>query len=99
MSTRGGVALWVPGDWNALFGLGTNVLVNLLVLTGLLKFVVQMPDEIVFGRILPAVGLMLFLGNLYYAFMAWRLAKKTGRTDVCAFPPARRCRTCSSSCW
>jgi AGZA family xanthine/uracil permease-like MFS transporter len=86
MTTRGGVALWVPGDWNALFGLGTNVLVNLLVLTGLLKVVVQMPDEIIFGRILPAVGLMLFLGNLYYAFMAWRLAKKTGRDDVCALP-------------
>ena len=86
MTTRGGVALWVPGDWNALFGLGTNVLVNLLVLTGLLKFVVQMPDEIIFGRILPAVGLMLFLGNMYYAFMAWRLAKRTGRTDVCALP-------------
>jgi len=80
------VPLWVPGDWNALFGLGTNVLVNLLVLTGLLKFVVGMPDEITFGRILPAVGLMLFLGNIYYAYMAWKLAHKTGRTDVCALP-------------
>ena len=26
--------LWTPGDWNALFGFGTNILVNLLVLTG-----------------------------------------------------------------
>ena len=24
---------WVPGDWNAFFGFGTNVLVNVLVLT------------------------------------------------------------------
>ncbi len=79
-------ALWTPGDWNALFGLGTNVLVNLLVMTGLLKFVLQMPDEITFGRILPAVGLMLLLGNLYYGYMAYRLAKKTGREDVCALP-------------
>ena len=79
-------ALWTPGDWNALFGLGTNVLVNLLVLTGLLKFVVGMPDEITFGRILPAVGLMLFLGNMYYAWMGWKLARKTGRDDVCALP-------------
>lgn len=78
--------LWTPGDWNALFGLGTNVLVNLLVMTGLLKYVVGMPDEITFGRILPAVGLMLFLGNVYYAFMAWKLACKTGRDDVCALP-------------
>jgi len=79
-------ALWTPGDWNALFGLGTNVLVNLLVMTGLLKFVLQMPDAITFGRIIPAVGLMLFLGNVYYAYMAWKLARKTGRSDVCALP-------------
>jgi AGZA family xanthine/uracil permease-like MFS transporter len=80
------VKLWTPGDWNALFGLGTNVLVNLLVMTGLLKFVVGMPDEITFGRILPAVGLMLFLGNIYYAWMGWKLAKREGRADVCALP-------------
>jgi adenine/guanine/hypoxanthine permease len=78
--------LWMPGDWNALFGLGTNVLVNLLVMTGLLKFVVGLPDELTLGRILPAVGLMLFLGNLYYAWMAWKLARKEGRANVCALP-------------
>ncbi len=78
--------LWVPGDWNAFFGFGTNILVNVLTLTGLLRFVLKMPDDVVFGRILPATGLMLFLSTVYYAFLAWRLAKKTGRTDVCALP-------------
>src|ERR1700759_2317554 len=77
---------WVPGDWNALFGFGTNILVNVLVLTGLLRFVLQMPDALVFGRILPALGLMLFLSTGYYAFLSWNLARKTGRTDVCALP-------------
>src|ERR1700761_4839908 len=77
---------WVPGDWNALFGFGTNILVNVLVLTGLLRFVIKMPDDMVFGRILPALGLMLFLSTGYSAFLAWRLAKRTGRTDVCALP-------------
>jgi adenine/guanine/hypoxanthine permease len=77
---------WVPGDWNALFGFGTNILVNVLVLTGLLRFVLQMPDALVFGRILPALGLMLCLSTCYYAFLAWNLARKTGRTDVCALP-------------
>jgi AGZA family xanthine/uracil permease-like MFS transporter len=77
---------WVSGDWNALFGFGTNILVNVLVLTGLLRFVLKMPDALVFGRILPALGLMLFLSTGYYAFLAWNLAKKTGRTDVCALP-------------
>ncbi|PZQ84592.1 MAG: regulator [Ancylobacter novellus] len=78
--------LWTRGDWNALFGFGTNILVNMLVLTGLLQFVLKMPPEIVFGRILPAVGLMMFLSTAYYAFLGYQLAKKTGRDDVCALP-------------
>ena len=78
--------LWTPGDWNAFFGFGTNILVNLLTLTALLRFVLKMPDALVFGRILPASGMMLFLSTLYYAWLAYNLAKKTGRTDVCALP-------------
>src|SRR5690348_647019 len=85
-TAAGGPVLWASGDWNAFFGFGTNILVNLLVLTGLLRFVLKMPDAIVFGRILPAAGLMLFLSTVYYAYLAWSLAKKTGRNDVCALP-------------
>src|SRR6201985_593669 len=78
--------LWSPGDWNAFFGFGTNILVNMLTLTALLRFVLKMPDSLVFGRILPALGLMMFLSTMYYAFLAWRLSQKTGRNDVCALP-------------
>ncbi len=78
--------IWVPGDWNAFFGFGTNILVNLLTLTALLRFVLKMPNELVFGKILPATGLMLCLSTMYYAWLAYRLAQKTGRTDVCALP-------------
>jgi AGZA family xanthine/uracil permease-like MFS transporter len=78
--------LWSPGDWNALFGFGTNILVNMLTLTILLRFVLKMPDAIVFGRILPAMGLMMCLSTFYYAWLAYRLAKRTGRNDVCALP-------------
>jgi AGZA family xanthine/uracil permease-like MFS transporter len=78
--------LWTPGDWNAFFGFGTNILVNMLVLTGLLRFVLKMPDNIVFGRILPALGLMMCLSTFYYAYLAYKLAQKTGRSDVCALP-------------
>lgn len=80
------VSWWEPGDWNGFCGLGTNVLVNLLVLTGLLKFVIQIPDAVLFGKILPAIGLMLFLGNVYYAWMARRLGAREGRNDVTALP-------------
>jgi len=79
-------ALWTSGDWNAFFGFGTNILVNMLVLTGLLRFVLKMPDSLVFGRILPALGLMMCLSTFYYAYLAYRLAQKTGRSDVCALP-------------
>jgi AGZA family xanthine/uracil permease-like MFS transporter len=79
-------ALWTPGDWNAFFGFGTNILVNLLVLTGLLRFVLNMPNELVFGRIIPATGLMLCLSTFYYARLAYQLAQQTGRKDVCALP-------------
>src|SRR2546429_6020610 len=81
-------ALWTVGDWNAFFGFGTNILVNMLVLTGLLRFVLKMPDSLVFGRILPALGLMMCLSTMYYAFLAYRLALKSGRSDVCAVPSA-----------
>jgi len=77
---------WVAGDWNAFFGLGINSLTNLLVLSGLLLGVVQVPANVVFGRIVPAVGLMLVISNVYYFFMARRLAIKTGRTAVTAMP-------------
>ena len=86
MITAAKPKLWVPGDWNAFFGFGTNILVNVLTLTGLLRFVLGFPDELVFGRILPAVGLMLCLSSCYYAWLAYDLAQKTGRTDVCALP-------------
>src|SRR5207249_768698 len=78
--------LWVPGDWNAFFGLGTNVLLNVLVLSGLALFVIKLPNDIVYGRILPALGIALPIGNLYYAYLAYRLARKEGRDDVAAMP-------------
>src|SRR5207249_12029617 len=78
--------LWVLGDLNGFFGLFTNVVLNVIVLTGLCLGVVQLPADTVFGRILPALGIALPLGNLYYAYLVYKLAKKEGRTDVAAMP-------------
>ncbi len=77
---------WVPGDWNGFFGLFTNVVLNVIVLTGLCLHVVNLPADIVYGRILPALGIALPLGNLYYAWLAWNLAKSEGRDNVTAMP-------------
>jgi adenine/guanine/hypoxanthine permease len=80
------VKWWVPGDWNGFFGLFTNVLLNVIVLTTLCLFVVQLPADTVFGRVLPAMGIALPLGNIFYAYLAWQLAKQEGRSDVTAMP-------------
>ncbi|MBV8889610.1 MAG: regulator [Alphaproteobacteria bacterium] len=77
---------WVPGDWNGFFGLFTNVALNVIVLTGLCLGVVKLPEGIVFGRVLPALGIALPIGNLFYAWLAWRLAQRQGRDDVTALP-------------
>lgn len=79
-------AWWVPGDWNGFFGLFTNVVLNVIVLTGLCLGVVKLPDDIVFGRILPALGIALPIGNLFYGWLAWKLAQRSGRDDVTALP-------------
>ena len=80
------VRWWVPGDWNGFFGLFTNVVLNVIVLTGLCLGVVNLPEDVVFGRILPALGIALPIGNLYYAHLARQLAQREGRTDVTAMP-------------
>jgi len=85
-AAAGPVRWWVAGDWNGFFGLFTNVVLNVIVLTGLCLGVVNLPADTVFGRILPALGIALPIGNLYYAYLAYKLAQREGRSDVTAMP-------------
>jgi AGZA family xanthine/uracil permease-like MFS transporter len=78
--------LWTRGDLNAFFGLGINMLVNVLVLAGLSAGVVQIPADDVFHTILPALGIELLVGNCFYFYLARKLAEKEGRSDVTAMP-------------
>src|SRR5260370_21319579 len=80
--------LWVSGDTNAFFGLGFNVMVNVLVLTGLCLGVVHIPGSDVFGVILPAMGIQLLIGNGYYTYLPRRLARRQRRDTVTAMPSA-----------
>ncbi len=77
---------FVRGDVDGFFGLALDNLVQLLLIDVLCRFVVGLPGEIVYGRILPGVAVSILVGNLYYAWAAKRLADATGRTDVCALP-------------
>jgi len=80
------IPLWTRGDLNAFFGFGINMLVNVLVLAGLAAGVVQIDSGDVFQTILPALGIELLIGNVFYFYLALRMAKKEGRTDVTAMP-------------
>ncbi|NMN97647.1 regulator [Antrihabitans stalactiti] len=80
------IAWWTRGDTNAFFGLGFNILVNVLTLTALMIGVVNVGSGDVLGTVLPALGVALILGNLYYTMLARRLARRENRTDVTALP-------------
>jgi adenine/guanine/hypoxanthine permease len=80
------IPLWAPGDLNAFFGLGINLLVNVLVLSSLAAGVVHISRHDVNGVILPALGVELLLGNLFYFALAKRLAMRERRSDVTAMP-------------
>jgi AGZA family xanthine/uracil permease-like MFS transporter len=86
MSTTTGVPIWTRGDLNAFFGLFINMLVNVLVIAGLMTGVVKLSSDDAFGVILPALGIELLVGNLFYFWLARRLAMKEGRSDVTAMP-------------
>src|SRR3978361_964689 len=85
-STKLKLAWWTAGDTNAFFGLGFNVLVNVLVLSSLCIGVINISSKHVYGTILPALGIELLIGNVYYSYLARRLARRENRSDVTAMP-------------
>ena len=80
------VKFWVKSDLNGFFGLFTNNLTNIISMASLLIFVVGFPTEVVYRQIIPATGISIFVASAYYTYMAYKLAKKTGRDDVTALP-------------
>jgi AGZA family xanthine/uracil permease-like MFS transporter len=78
---------FVRGDVDGFFGLALDNLVQLLLIDGLCRStVLGFSNELIYGRILPGAAVSLVVGNLYYARQAITLARRTGRTDVCALP-------------
>ena len=76
----------VRGDIDGFFGLALDNLVQLLLINTLCKYVLELPDALLYGRILPGAAVSLLLGNIFYSRQALKLAKETGRDDVCALP-------------
>ncbi len=74
------------GDVNAYFGLLLDNLAGLLLTVGLLVGGFGMPADFVVGSMVPGTAIGVLVGDLLYTLLAFRLAKKTGRSDVTAMP-------------
>jgi adenine/guanine/hypoxanthine permease len=77
---------FVRGDIDGFFGLALDNLIQLLLISSLWTHVLGFSPARLYGRVLPGIAISLVSGNLFYAWQAYQLAKRSGRTDVCALP-------------
>ena len=75
-----------PGDLNAFFGLSIDNLAVLVLTVSLLSAVFGYPAEFALSHLVPGTAVGVVLGDLMFTAMAFRLARRTGRTDVTAMP-------------
>jgi AGZA family xanthine/uracil permease-like MFS transporter len=85
-ATRGSLRLFSKDDLSAFWALFADNLANLILIMGVCTFVFKMPAEVVFGHILPGLGVALLVGLSAYAYLARRLARSQNRSDVTALP-------------
>lgn len=78
--------LFVRRDLDGFFGLFVDNLVQILVITGFSSALAGLSPAFIFSRVLPAVALSVLVGNFFYSWQAWRLAKRENRADVTALP-------------
>src|SRR5262245_40997786 len=87
MTQQSGRYRWFSvGDMNGFFGLMFDNMTVLSFLAGILVFAFGFPADIVYGRMFPGTALGVLFGDLIYTWMAFRLARRTGRDDVTAMP-------------
>jgi len=78
--------LLVAGDIDGFFGLFIDNLLQLMLIAVLCQSVAGLPTDFTTHTILPGAAISIFLGNLFYSWQAYQLAKKTGRNDITALP-------------
>lgn len=86
MRTAPAVRWWAPGDWNAFFGLALDNLSLFVILSGLLIGVFGFPSDLVLRVMIPGTAVGVLVGDLVYTWLAVRLMRRTGRSDVTAMP-------------
>jgi AGZA family xanthine/uracil permease-like MFS transporter len=75
-----------PGDVNAFFGLVIDNLAVLVLTVSLLATVFDFPAQFALAHLVPGTAVGVLVGDLIFTWMAFRLARRTGRTDVTAMP-------------
>ncbi len=74
------------GDINAFSGLMLDNIGGMILMASLLVLGFGLPRQFVLTRMIPGTGVGVLVGDLIYTVMAFRLARRTGRTDVTAMP-------------
>lgn len=74
------------GDANAFFGLTLDNVAGLILVVSLLSSTFGFPEEIALAYMIPGTALGVLFGDLAFTWMACRLARRTGRSDVTAMP-------------
>lgn len=77
---------FVRADIDGFFGLALDNLVQLLVIVGLCRHVLDFSENLIYQHILPGAAVSIVVGNVYYAYQAKQLAASSGRNDICALP-------------
>lgn len=75
-----------PGDVNAFFGLMLDNIADLSMTVGLLGVVFEFPTEFALRNLVPGTAVGVLVGDLLFFWLAFRLARRTGRGDVTAMP-------------
>lgn len=74
------------GDVNAFFGLMLDNVGGMILMASLLVGIYGFDREFVLTRMIPGTAVGVLVGDLIYTAMAFRLARRTGRSDVTAMP-------------
>src|SRR5579862_322528 len=78
---------WIRGgDLNAFFALTFDNVANLVIMASILIGAFHFPREIVLYHMVPGTAIGVMVGDLIYAWMGYRLARRSGRDDVTAMP-------------
>ncbi|RMF42457.1 MAG: permease, partial [Planctomycetota bacterium] len=74
------------GDINAFFGLMLDNVAGLILIVSLLHQSFDFPVEFALRHMIPGTAIGVFLGDLAFFFLAFRLARLSGSNSVTAMP-------------